>query len=247
MATPSLLNDSLIVIELESKADFNRRERISMEIERINENTIKFYISYLDIEDRGFEREEIWYDRERSEQLFWQMIEEVNRKEDDFVFEGPLWIQIQALEKGIEVIVTKSQILKDENLDLPLSNQEKIESIFGKNFQNTNVNDLSDKEVDQDLSMVVYFNDLEDLIQFSHYYQEDVKGLKNRLYHYNDKYYLYLKFCQETHDDETLENYMSQILEFADDSDVSIHMLEEYGKKIFQENAIAQIRSYFTA
>jgi len=247
MATPSLLNDSLIVIELESKADFNRRERISMEIERINENTIKFYISYLDIEDRGFEREEIWYDRERSEQLFWQMIEEVNRKEDDFVFEGPLWIQIQALEKGIEVIVTKSQILKDENLDLPLSNQEKIESIFGKNFQNTNVNDLSDKEVDQDLSMVVYFNNLEDLIQFSHYYQENVKGLKNRLYHYNDKYYLYLKFCQETHDDETLENYMSQILEFADDSDVSIHMLEEYGNKIFQENAIAQIRSYFTA
>lgn len=40
-----------------------------MEIERINEHTVKFYISYGDIEDRGFDREEIWYNRERSEEL----------------------------------------------------------------------------------------------------------------------------------------------------------------------------------
>src|SRR5690625_1974084 len=82
-----------------------------MEIERINENTVKFYISYVDIEDRGFEREEIWYNRERSEQLFWQMMDEVNYKED-FSVEGPLWIQVQALEKGLEIIVTKAQISK---------------------------------------------------------------------------------------------------------------------------------------
>ena len=34
-----------------------------MEIERINENTVKFYISYLDIEERGFDRDEIWYNK----------------------------------------------------------------------------------------------------------------------------------------------------------------------------------------
>src|SRR5690625_1921586 len=83
-----------------------------MEIERINENTVKFYISYVDIEDRGFEKEEIWYDRERSEQLFWQMMDEINYKED-FSIEGPLWIQVQALEKGLEVIVTRAQISKE--------------------------------------------------------------------------------------------------------------------------------------
>ncbi len=43
-----------------------------MEIERINEHTVKFYMSYGDIEDRGFDREEIWYNRERSEELFWK-------------------------------------------------------------------------------------------------------------------------------------------------------------------------------
>ena len=40
------------------------------DIERINDHTMKFFITYIDIEDRGFNREEIWYDRERSEELF---------------------------------------------------------------------------------------------------------------------------------------------------------------------------------
>src|SRR5690625_6466856 len=58
------------------------KERLTLEIERINENTIKLYISYLDIEDRGFDREEIWFNREKSEQLFWQMMEEIKEQED---------------------------------------------------------------------------------------------------------------------------------------------------------------------
>ena len=113
-----------------------------MEIERINENTIKFYISYGDIEDRGFEREEIWYNRERSEQLFWQMMDEVNYKED-FNVEGPLWIQVQAMEKGLEIMVTKAQISKNgEKLELPteegsidISIDEKMESILEEKFE----------------------------------------------------------------------------------------------------------------
>ena len=50
-----------------------------MDIERINDHTVKFYISYIDIEERGFDREEIWYNRDRSEELFWEMMDEVHR------------------------------------------------------------------------------------------------------------------------------------------------------------------------
>src|SRR5699024_10505638 len=83
----------------------------SMEIERINENTVKFYISYLDIENLGFEKEEIYYNRERSEQLFWYMMDEVNFKEDLSV-EGPLWIQVQSMDKGLEIVVTRARVSK---------------------------------------------------------------------------------------------------------------------------------------
>ncbi|MEK0086287.1 adaptor protein MecA, partial [Benzoatithermus flavus] len=95
-----------------------------MEIERINEHTVKFYISYVDIEERGFDREEIWYNRERSEELFWEMMDEVHG-ESDFSLDGPLWIQVQALEKGLEVVVTKAQLSKDgSKLELPLPEEK---------------------------------------------------------------------------------------------------------------------------
>ncbi|HBT71849.1 MAG TPA: adaptor protein MecA, partial [Lysinibacillus sp.] len=61
-----------------------------MDIERVNENTLKLFITYNDIEDRGYSREEIWYNRAKGEQLFWDMIDEVNT-EDYFDVEGPIW------------------------------------------------------------------------------------------------------------------------------------------------------------
>src|SRR5690554_6148411 len=113
-----------------------------MDIERINDYTVKFYISYVDIEERGFDREEIWYNRERSEELFWEMMDEMHR-EEEFSLEGPLWIQVQALDKGLEVLVTKAQISKDgQKFELPIPEDkgkdlpvdERIEELLDQHF-----------------------------------------------------------------------------------------------------------------
>ncbi|WP_156288886.1 adaptor protein MecA [Oceanobacillus salinisoli] len=220
-----------------------------MDIERINENTVKFYISYLDIEDLGFEREEIWYDRERSEQLFWQMMDEVNYKED-FNVDGPLWIQVQALEKGLEIIVTKAKITKNGELQandaiMDSHFEDKIENFledkFGKNVAN------DDEFIEDGMWIIADFNNFEDAIQLSHYFQDDTDSVEETLYFYNNKYYLFMEFSPELLDDHLQEDLISQVLEFANDSDMSIHVLEEYGKKIFEYNAFEQIKSYFPA
>ncbi|AXI08791.1 adaptor protein MecA [Oceanobacillus sp. 143] len=218
-----------------------------MEIERINENTIKFYISYIDIEDLGFEREEIWYNRERSEQLFWQMMDEVNYKED-FSVEGPLWIQVQALEKGLEIVVTKAKLKNGELHPDESFDEETIETMledkFGKNVEHIHEDD-EDDITEETLWIIVDFNDFEDVIQLSHYFQDFSGTIEDALYHYNDKYYLYIGFSQDLLDDNEQENIISQVLEFANDSDMSIHYLEEYGKTIFESDTFAQVRSYF--
>lgn len=224
-----------------------------MEIERINENTVKFYISYSDIEDRGFEREEIWYNRERSEQLFWQMMDEVNYKED-FNVDGPLWIQVQALESGLEIIVTKAQVSKNgERLELPTGDgktidievDEKIENMLENKFGRRD--DVDDRE-DGNLSLIVRLADFEDVIQLSHYLkQHETVDMDSGLYFYDDHYYLYLEFFYDDVDDDIQEDMISQVFEFADDTDVTIHVLEEYGKQIFAEDTFAQIRAYFPA
>jgi len=222
-----------------------------MEIERINENTVKFYISYVDIEDRGFEREEIWYNRERSEQLFWQMMDEVNYKED-FSVEGPLWIQVQALEKGLEIIVTKAQISKggtpiesideiDDTVDITIN--EKAKNILDEKFGNKS-ND--EEEIrDSSLWMTTNFDDLEDVIQLSHYFQGDyASDLVTALYHYKHKYYLYIELAPELFDFQ--EDILSQVLEYSTESDITYHVLDEYGKIVMEEDVFSQMKEHFS-
>lgn len=220
-----------------------------MEIERINENTIKFFISYIDIEDRGFDKEDIWYNRERSEQLFWQMMDEVNYKED-FSVDGPLWIQVQAMDKGLEIVVTKAQLSNDgESLELNVDDktiqssvEEKVDSVLEEKFGSHQQD--SEEEDEEELSFVIQFRDFEDVIQLSHYFEETY-GIENRLFHYKDKYMLYVEFDDTILGDDDQEDVLSQILEFGYDSQITIYRLEEYGKVIFAEDALTNVKQYF--
>ena len=218
-----------------------------MEIERINENTIKFYISYMDIEDLGYEREEIWYNRERSEQLFWEMMDEV-RDQDDFFVDGPLWIQVQALDKGIEVIVTKAQLSKDgKKLELPLLDKvidipmdERLEALFEEQLEQE---DFMYLNKDGMLGFLVKFADFEDVITLSHRLQ--LEDSKNELYSYEGRYYLYVEFDETEHEEEEIDMILSILLEYGEESAMTIYRVQEYGRQIIAEHALDVIHSSF--
>ncbi|PKR78348.1 adaptor protein MecA [Halalkalibacillus sediminis] len=233
-----------------------------MEIERINENTLKFYISYADIEDRGFNREDIWYNREKGEQLFWEMMDEVNDQEE-FNIDGPLWIQVQALDKGLEIVVTKAQVSKDgKNLEVSDDEEQpfqtnmdqKIESLIDNNLSNhkqtknkSRSQSKSKKEKTKqtgDLSLVIQFDDLEDVISLSHTVK-DSRFMVDRLYAHDDIYYLYASFPEGYLSEDEQEDYISQLLEFGEESSFTVHYLMEYGNSIFTDEALKEVRSKF--
>ena len=223
-----------------------------MEIERINENTVKFYISYMDIEERGFDRDEIWYNRDRSEELFWEMMDEVH-EEEEFMVEGPLWIQVQALDKGLEVIVTKAQVSKDgQKLELPISDDklkelpidENIETLMEHHFNKPDDSkDDQTEDFEQQLQFVFRFNDLENLISLSKYRLS--AEMTNHLYSLDQNYFLYIEFDDEVIDEE-IENTLSIILEYGQESKVTIHRLEEYGNVIAKDYALNVIKKHFS-
>jgi adapter protein MecA 1/2 len=220
-----------------------------LDIERINDHTVKFYISYIDIEERGFNREEIWYNREKSEQLFWEMMDEV-RDQDDFFVDGPLWIQVQALEKGIEVIVTRAQISKDgQKLELPIGLDkvidipldERIESLFEQQLEQEDYTYLSQ---DGTLGFLVKFQDFEDVISLSHCIA--LEDIQNELYVFDGRYYLYVEFDEELHDEEEMDSILSIIMEYGEESAMTIHRVQEYGKTVISESALSVIRKNFS-
>ncbi|MDQ0413607.1 adaptor protein MecA [Mesobacillus stamsii] len=223
-----------------------------MEIERINENTVKFYISYMDIEERGFDREEIWYNRDRSEELFWEMMDEVHT-EEDFMVEGPLWIQVQALEKGLEILVTKAQLSKSgSNFELPLPNDklgdipvdERIEELLDHQFNPKGL-DEEENSLEDELEFLMYFKDFEDIISLSK--RPGIDKLKTSLYSYSEKYFLYIEFPEEEfEDEEEIDNILSVLLEYGQESGLTIHRLHEYGNRIIENDVFQVIRKYFS-
>ncbi|MBM7647539.1 adapter protein MecA 1/2 [Bacillus ectoiniformans] len=220
-----------------------------MEIERINDNTVKFYISYIDIEERGFDREEIWYNRDRSEELFWDMMEEIH-DEEDFTVDGPLWIQVQALDKGLEILVTQANVTKDgQRIELPLPGDkyrdfpvdERLEDLLDEHFQE----DSSDKnKKEPSLEFLLAFHDFEDLISLSK--RNDLEEMKTQLYAFENKYYLYVEFPEDLFDEESIDNSLSVLLEYAYESGMSVHRLQEYGKCVMEDNVFETVRKYFS-
>ncbi|WP_144553662.1 adaptor protein MecA [Bacillus sp. X1(2014)] len=222
-----------------------------MEIERINENTVKFYISYGDIEERGFDREEIWYNRERSEELFWEMMDEVH-DEEEFVIEGPLWIQVQALDKGLEILVTKAQLSKDgQKFELPIPNDklkdlpvdEQIDEILDHHF-NPNHSDEEDILLEEEtLEFLIGFKDFEDVISLSN--RAGLDDLVTKLYHFEGKYYLFTEFPEDLFEEDEIDDILSILLEYGFETQLTIHRIQEYGKEIISENVFAEIRKHF--
>lgn len=206
-----------------------------MKIERVNDNTVKFFITYTDIERRGFARDEIWYNRERGEQLFWQMMDEANEKES-ISFEGPLWIQVQAFEKGLEVTVTIAKNAVDgEQVD-----EDELDSLLRSAMSET-------EDKDTELSQDVLFEtrDFEHIIALSQYANAPVFAeLETALYQKDGLYLLHVHFEDDVNV-ETQENVMSLIAEYLQFSEQTIHPVAEYGKQIIASDVFPFIRKHF--
>jgi adapter protein MecA 1/2 len=220
-----------------------------MEIERINDHTVKFYISYVDIEERGFDREEIWYNRDRSEELFWEMMDEVHR-EEEFTVEGPLWIQVQALDKGLEILVTKAQLSKDgHKIELPISEDKlrdlpvdaRIEDLLDHHFDP--LQDEDDSTYEDRMDFMIKFQDFEDLISLSK--RTGLDELTTTLFFFEGNYYLYTEFDEDEYEDNHIDNMLSILLEYGIETSMTIYRLEEYGKVIIDSNVFSEIRTYF--
>ncbi|RSL31040.1 adaptor protein MecA [Salibacterium salarium] len=223
-----------------------------MEIERINESTVKFYITYKDIEDRGFDRDEIWYNRERGEELFFEMINEAHDREN-FEMEGPLWIQVQALDNGMEIVVTRGQmtdgnvkleipVTQNKGEDIPVD--DNIVDMLDEQFRSSQKSRQANGNQDSDfLEIVISFHDLEDMLSLSKAFAP--RQIQNEIYHFEGTYYLYLMFDNQYTEDEQ-DDMVSHVLEYGEESDVSIFRIREYGKTVVGSNGLETLRESFS-
>lgn len=213
-----------------------------MDIERVNENTIKLYITYRDIEDRGYSREEIWYNRAKGEELFWDMIGEINT-EEYFDLEGPIWIHVNASEQGLEVVVTRASFNADiEPLeDLEELDEDSFDVVGDALFDMIKKSTKEEQKVNTDIS-VFKLKEIEELIPVAD--RLVCEDLNTSLYQMENMYYLVIKF-DEFFEEKERKDITSIASEYLTKSIVTIHRLEEHGKKIMDGACLETIHHYF--
>lgn len=176
------------------------------------------------------------------------MMDEVHR-EEEFILEGPLWIQIQALDKGLEVLVTRAQISKDgHKFELPIP-EDKLKDFAG----DTQEDDLfsqhftslagDDSIFEDQLDFVIKFDDFEDVITLSK--ETFLDEFSTKLYSFEDRYYLYIEFPEDMYAENEIDNTISILLEYGQDTNITIHRIQEYGKCILDAEVFPNLRKFF--
>lgn len=213
-----------------------------MDIERINENTLKLFITYSDIEARGYSREEIWYNRSKGEELFWDVISEVNT-EDYFDLDGPIWIHINASEVGLEVVVTRANFGQDSDSPSGFGDANDLDSqsdLMDDDLFPPLPKELQEEAVIEDARF--RFKDIDELIPLAK--RAAVLGINSALYKYENYYYLYIDFKYYDNIEEA-KDVIALCKEYLVPSNMTIHRLIEYGEVIMEEDCFETVLKYF--
>ncbi|GGO04466.1 genetic competence negative regulator [Saccharibacillus kuerlensis] len=199
-----------------------------MKIERLSQDKIRIFLSSDDLNERGIQREDMWQEIPRVHDLFTEMMDQAYT-ELGFDATGPLAVEVFALPaQGMVVVVTKG---KYDPLHSDTGDEEMPDEVY-------------EMEVTMEASdTIVYsFHDIEPLIEAAHLLRERVPE-GGSLYHYKNAWFLH--FSAEDFEDSLHESLIAVLAEFGSSSSVTTSVLQEYGKPVMAERAIAQICEHF--
>lgn len=193
-----------------------------MRLERISNDQFTIFLTYDDLIERGFTKDSLWHDASNVKSLFSDMMHEASA-ELGIELEGMLLVQVHLMQaQGMHIIVTQEMEDSDsfdfdEYIEMEVTLDESDELIFS-------------------------FEDFEHIIQLSSYLSSALI-LDGEVYYMDRRYYMILS--DEDLNEQQKENIIAIMSEFAQPSIVSSLYLKEYGKNIYNSQAIKQILDTF--
>ncbi|MGX7195734.1 adaptor protein MecA [Enterococcus olivae] len=236
-----------------------------MEMEHINENTIRVLIKSEDLAARGITFLDLLGNHKEIENFFYSILEEVDVDDE---FKGSEAVTFQVLPKGdgLELFISKNSSLENvdpyqvygdyyspEEITDWLKNEdpdsyegftqtelmEWFKNQFpGKNEKNQNEPAPIVRE------LVFELSGFEAMIQLAA--QIEIEDAVTNLHLMNDQYYLEVQFLGEIVTEKQIENQIAIISEFARKSSVTSEVLSEHGERIMEEDALGLTRNYFS-
>ncbi|UHA72939.1 genetic competence negative regulator [Paenibacillus sp. 481] len=202
-----------------------------MKIERLSQDKIRIFLTFDDLSERGIQREDLWREMSKLQELFAEMMDQAYT-ELGFDATGPLAVEVFAMPaQGMVVIVTRTR----------WDNSSSSQSLHGDEEE---LDDVYEMEVtlEESDTIVFAFRDFEHFIEAAH----TVNGqfsVSGSLYQYNGQWIYHVEPNQlET---ARLQALIAILAEFGEATSVTTAVLEEYGKCIIAEDAIAVTCQHF--
>ncbi|HAJ69868.1 MAG: adaptor protein MecA [Alkalibacterium gilvum] len=210
-----------------------------MEIEHINEDTIRVTIENTDLEERGVTFLDLLGNQKQIEKFFYSILEEVDIDEE-FQESEAVTFQVMPNSNGLELFISKGANFKENSNSL---NALKNKLTLNQDEQSSDEMNDYQKENNQTKEAVVTFDSFEKLLALSkNLYLES--GLST-LYSYKDMYYLHIVFFVEEMVQKTSDEELAIVLEFGENTKTTPEVLSEYAKLLMKSNALEQARYYF--
>lgn len=237
-----------------------------MKMKQISDTTLKITMSLEDLMDRGMEIADFLVPQEKTEEFFYAILDELEMP-DSFLDTGMLSFRVTPKPDKVDVFVTKSKI--DQNLDFEdlsdLPDMEELAQMSPDEFIKTLEKSIADKTKDdieaiQSLEQVeakeeeqeaeskkepyIYyilsFAKLADLVAFAKTVTFEMET--SELYKMNERYYLTILVDIENHPSPYPAWLLARMREFADDSDISRSVLQEYGQVLMSHDAVLNLQ-----
>lgn len=215
-----------------------------MEIEHINEDTIRVTIENSDLEERGITFLDLLGNQKQIEKFFYSILEEVDIDEE-FQESEAVTFQVMPNNNGLELFISKGSNFKED-----LSHVDDLKETLSSKTLSDNLNDTKGDEVEEYINQdnqtkeaIVILRNFEQMILLSKVlYLES--GASN-LYTYDNNYYLHLIFFTEEMKEKTSDEELAIALEYGEKSTISSEVLQEYAEKIMETNALELTRYHF--
>lgn len=215
-----------------------------MEMEHINENTIRVMIGHDDLEERGVSFLDLLGNHREIENFFYSILEEVDIEEE---FQSSEAVTFQVLPKGdgLELFISKNMPDEEigQNNESTLNSADVSEFLQGQMLANEEESDLTESTTASEQRAIFVFNDFEQVIQLANDVQ--LESAWTDLYQLEERYYLVVHFWMENLNQIDVENQYARILEFAEKSTRTAEALNEYGQQLMERNALERIKFYF--
>lgn len=229
-----------------------------MEMERINENTIRVSIGNDDLAERGITFLDLLGNQRQIETFFYSILEEVD-VDDQFQGTDAVTFQVLPNHDGLELFISKNTAIEDDSDFNDFDNTQAEGFVdYLRNQMTPPESTQKEKESSSDIGE---FNYLEDSI-FGATYEtvfrtsdfESIVELANNiqllnalssLYFYNNNYYLQLSFLLEDSTEGQARNDVSKIYEYMELTSITRDVLDEYGELIIDRNALSIMKYYF--